>query len=65
MNSYKDCRLYLILKLDSFLKLKVLKVIFKEHTFPYLGKVPFIRANNFVIAEMDPIVGFVNTKVQI
>lgn len=26
------------------------------------GKVPFIRANNFVIAEMDPIVGFVNTK---
>ena len=27
--------------------------------------VPFIRANNFVIAEMDPIVGFVNTKVRL
>lgn len=32
-----------------------------EHMSPS-GKIPFIRANNFVIAEMDPIVGFVNTK---
>ena len=28
-----------------------------------LGKVPFVRANNFVIAELDPIIGFINTKV--
>ena len=26
------------------------------------GKVPFIRAGAFVVAEMDPIVTFVNTK---
>ncbi len=26
------------------------------------GKLPFIRAGKFVIAEMDPIVAFVNTK---
>lgn len=32
-----------------------------EHMSPS-GKVPFIKANNFVIAEMDPIVAFVNTK---
>ena len=29
----------------------------------FLGKVPFVRANNFVIAELDPIIGFINTKV--
>ena len=33
-----------------------------EHMSPS-GKVPFIRAGKFVIAEMDPIVSFVNTKV--
>ena len=33
-----------------------------EHMSPS-GKVPFIKAGKFVIAEMDPIVSFVNTKV--
>ena len=32
-----------------------------EHMSPS-GKVPFIRAGAFVVAEMDPIVTFVNTK---
>ena len=32
-----------------------------EHMSPS-GKLPFIRANNFVIAELDPILGFINTK---
>ena len=32
-----------------------------EHMSPS-GKLPFIRANNFVIAELDPIVSFINTK---
>jgi len=32
-----------------------------EHMSPS-GKVPFLRAGAFVISEMDPIVGFVNTK---
>lgn len=27
------------------------------------GRVPFIRANKFVVADVDPIVAFVNTKV--
>jgi len=32
-----------------------------EHMSPS-GKLPFIRANNFVIAELDPIVSFVSNK---
>jgi len=32
-----------------------------EHMSPS-GKLPFIRAGTFVVAEMDPIVAFVNTK---
>lgn len=32
-----------------------------EHMSPS-GRLPFIKANKFVIAEMDPIVAFVNTK---
>lgn len=32
-----------------------------EHMSPS-GKLPFIRANNFVIAELDPIVSFVTNK---
>ena len=32
-----------------------------EHMSPS-GKLPFIRANNFVIAELDPIISFINTK---
>ena len=39
----------------------VLKLIKFISNFP--GRLPFIRANKFVIAEMDPIVAFVNTKV--
>ena len=31
--------------------------------FNFPGRLPFIRANKFVVAEMDPIVAFVNTKV--
>ena len=31
--------------------------------FCFSGRLPFIKANKFVIAEMDPIVAFVNTKV--
>ena len=27
------------------------------------GRLPFIKAGAFVVAEMDPIVSFVNTKV--
>ena len=27
------------------------------------GRLPFIKAGAFVVSEMDPIVGFVNTKV--
>jgi len=34
-----------------------------EHMSPS-GKLPFIRANNFVIAELDPIVSFVSNKVR-
>ena len=33
-----------------------------EHMSPS-GKVPFIKAGKFVIAEMDPIVSFINSKV--
>lgn len=29
------------------------------------GRVPFVRAGKFVVAEMDPIVAFVDTKVRI
>ena len=36
-------------------------LFFLLSNFP--GRLPFIRANKFVIAEMDPIVAFVNTKV--
>ena len=32
-----------------------------EHMSPS-GRLPFIRANKFIIAEVDPIVSFVNTK---
>ena len=32
-----------------------------EHMSPS-GKVPFIKAGKFVVAEMDPIVAFVNSK---
>ena len=32
-----------------------------EHMSPS-GKLPFIRANKFVVADFDPIIGFVNTK---
>ena len=39
----------------------VLKLIKFISNFP--GRLPFIRANKFVVAEMDPIVAFVNTKV--
>ena len=34
-----------------------------EHMSPS-GKVPFIKAGKFVVAEMDPIVAFVNSKVR-
>ena len=33
-----------------------------EHMSPS-GKVPFVKAGKFVVAEMDPIVAFVNSKV--
>lgn len=33
-----------------------------EHMSPS-GRVPFVRANKFVVADVDPIVAFVNTKV--
>jgi len=33
-----------------------------EHMSPN-GKLPFIRANNYVISELDPIVSFVANKV--
>ena len=33
-----------------------------EHMSPS-GKVPFIKAGKYVIAEMDPIVSFINSKV--
>ena len=32
-----------------------------EHMSPS-GKLTFIRANKFVVADFDPIIGFVNTK---
>ena len=42
-------------------------ILFTDYLLTYgiffLGKVPFVRANNFVIAELDPIIGFINTKV--
>ena len=34
-----------------------------DNDFNFPGRLPFIRANKFVVAEMDPIVAFVNTKV--
>lgn len=48
----------LVLHFDFFLKANY----FSYFTL-ILGRLPFIRANKFVIAEMDPIVAFVNTKV--
>jgi len=55
-----------ILAVQSFLNMTNLEYMIEmranaEHMSPS-GRLPFIRANKFVIAEMDPIVAFVNTK---
>ena len=55
-----------ILTVQAFLNMSNLEYTIEmrsnaEHMSPS-GRLPFIRANKFIIAEVDPIVSFVNTK---
>ena len=58
-----------ILTVQAFLNMSNLEYTIEmrsnaEHMSPS-GRLPFIRANKFIIAEVDPIVSFVNTKGQL
>ena len=66
--TYVSFRYEIILNLFPFLicqRSKSSHIFFLNAFILFLGRLPFIKANKFVIAEMDPIVAFVNTKVDI
>lgn len=57
------------LAVKTFLKMAGLEFIIEarenaEHMSPHRGKVPFIKAGQFLVADFEPIVNFAQSKVR-
>lgn len=57
------------LSVKTFLKMAALEFIVEarenaEYMSPHRGKVPFIKAGQFLVADFEPIVNFVHHKVR-
>lgn len=58
------------LSVKTFLKMAGLEFIVEarenaEYMSPHRGKVPFIKAGQFLVADFEPIVNFVQSKVRV